>query len=152
MNLKLAMMQTRAAKLRAEIARLLFCQQGHEVGGSVPSRVCRRQCRACRDRGRGGCAFRPLVDVARELGHKCQYAETTGKDAGIRGARVGRSPVFTDADVAAIIQFSRSRSVYWKGPSSLRPPPREPKRPLTREEQGQRIREGKAGHVGGGLA
>jgi hypothetical protein len=87
---------------------------------------------------------RPIAEVAKELCVHPKTLQRRAQDAGVRAARVGRSLVLTDSEVGTIIQYSRSRSVYWKDPPSLRPPPREPKRPLTREEQGRRIKEGKA--------
>ena len=67
-------------------------------------------------------------------------------EAGIRPSRIGRGIILTEADMAAVIEFCRTRSAApeplhpW---TALSPEPVKPRGRLSRREQGRRVQEGK---------
>ena len=79
---------------------------------------------------------RPLPEVAAQLGISVQTLRRRMAEAGVRPVRVGRGPMVSQSDIAKLIEESRFRE-------RVREEARKPRPPLTREELGQRIREGK---------
>jgi hypothetical protein len=139
-----AMNTTRRDKLRAEIARL---RDSASNDTKWTAQYLRELTAASAElagiEGEGGSRrWHHLSEIAAELGIRPSTLRDRIRESGIKPAYPGRGPMLSEDDVQQLMIFCRSLAPKEDTPAR-RPPPRKPKRPLTREEQGRRISEGK---------